>query len=74
MKPIEKELSLEKIKELLGNKKLSDETINKIMVRINRFCKVAYELYTKREQPLPQNQVVQFPKDEIEDIDYKEAA
>lgn len=51
MKEPVKELSIERIKELLGNKKLSDETITKVMDRIKRFCKVAYELYLKKNKP-----------------------
>ena len=51
MKEPVKELSIERIKELLGNKKLSDETIKKVMDRIKRFCKVAYELYLKKNKP-----------------------
>lgn len=76
MKPVEKELSLERIKELLGNKKLSDETIGKIMIRIKRFCKVAYELYLKRQEPPTQSQVIQLPN-EMEnesENDFMEAA
>ena len=46
-----KELSIERIKELLGTKKLSDESIKKLMDKIKRFCKVAYELYTKKNKP-----------------------
>jgi hypothetical protein len=46
-----RELSIEKIKELLGTKKLSEESIKKVMERIKRFCKVAYELYVKRNNP-----------------------
>lgn len=74
MKTVEKELSIEKIKELLGNKKLSDETINKIMIRIKRFCKVAYELYSNRQSPTRPAQIIQLSdKEEVED-NHREAA
>lgn len=76
MKPVEKELILERIKELLGTKKLSDETIGKIMIRIKRFCKVAYELYLKRQEPPTRSQVIQISENnESEfDNDFREAA
>lgn len=74
MKPVEKELSLERIKELLGNKKMSEETINKIMQRIKRFCKVAYELYSRKQEPPTQSQVIKLSEESECDNDFKEAA
>lgn len=74
MKPLEKELSLERIKELLGNKKMSDETINKITIRIKRFCKVAYELYSRRQEPPTQSQAIKLSEESESDNDFKEAA
>ena len=56
-----KELSIERIKELLGTKKLSDESIKKVMDKIKRFCKVAYELYTKKNKP---KNIAEVGKDE----------
>ncbi len=71
-----KELSIERIKELLGNKKLSDETIKKVMDRIKRFCKVAYELYLKKNKPKNkvEVEVVDVDKETEQRQEYKKVA
>ena len=76
MKEPVKELSIERIKELLGNKKLSDETITKVMDRIKRFCKVAYELYLKKNKPKNkvEVEVVDIDKEEEQHQEYKKVA
>lgn len=76
MKESVKELSIERIKELLGNKKLSDETIRKVMARIKRFCKVAYELYLKKDKPKnkAEVEVVDIDKETEQYQEYKKVA
>ena len=76
MKEPVKELSIERIKELLGNKKLSDETITKVMDRIKRFCKVAYELYLKKNKPknIVEAEVVDVDKEMEQHQEYKKVA
>jgi hypothetical protein len=43
------ELSHEKARELLDDKNISDEQLEKIINSIKIFCKVAYELYSEEE-------------------------
>lgn len=74
MKQQDKELSIERIKELLGNKKLSDETIKKVMDRIKRFCKVAYELYLKKNKPKNTSEVIDIEKITEQNQAYKKVA
>ena len=52
------ELSIERIKQLLGTKKISDESIKKVMDKIKRFCKVAYQLYLKKSKPSQYSEIV----------------
>jgi len=42
------ELTQERAKALLGKTKLSEERLKKVLDRIKVFCKVAYQLYSKR--------------------------
>lgn len=72
MKKQVKELSIERIRELLGAKKLSDEAIKKVMNRIKQFCKVAYELYLKKQPPKKQAEVIEM--ENSENTKYKDAA
>ena len=72
MKKQVKELSIERIRELLGTKKLSDEAIKKIMNRIKQFCKVAYELYLKKQAPKKPAEVIEM--ENLENKKYKDAA
>jgi hypothetical protein len=44
------ELTLERAKALLGENKISEERLKKVLDRIKVFCKVAYQLYSKRNQ------------------------
>lgn len=76
MKEPVKELSIERIKQLLGNKKLSDESTTKIMDRIKRFCKVAYELYLKKNKPKNkvEAEVVDVDKETEQSQEFKKVA
>lgn len=71
-----KELSIERIKQLLGTKKLSDESIKKVMDKIKRFCKVAYELYLKKNRPNDSEEIeeVEIKKDTEQPQEYKKVA
>ena len=69
-----KELSIERIKELLGTKKLSDESIKKLMDKIKRFCKVAYELYVKKNKHKNITEVGQNEKIIEQSEDYHKVA
>jgi hypothetical protein len=71
-----KELSIERIKQLLGTKKLSDESIKKVMDKIKRFCKVAYELYLKKNRPNDSEEIeeVDIKKDTEQPQEYKKVA
>ena len=69
-----KELSIERIKELLGTKKLSDESIKKVMDKIKRFCKVAYELYAKKNKPKNITEVGKDEKTNEQNQDYHKVA
>jgi hypothetical protein len=69
-----KELSIEKIKELLGTKKLSDESIKKLMDKIKRFCKVTYELYTKKNTSKNKAEVEKHEKLNEQNQDYHKVA
>ena len=71
-----KELSIERIKQLLGTKKLSDESIKKVMDKIKRFCKVAYELYLKKNRPNDSEEIeeVDIKKDTEQPKEYKKVA
>jgi hypothetical protein len=44
------ELTPERAKVLLGENKISEERLKKVLDRIKVFCKVAYQLYSKRNQ------------------------
>jgi hypothetical protein len=71
-----KELSIERIKQLLGTKKLSDESIKKVMDKIKRFCKVAYELYLKKNKLNDSEEIeeVDIKKDTEQPQEYKKVA
>ena len=69
-----KELSIERIKQLLGTKKLSDESIKKVMDKIKRFCKVAYELYAKKNKPKNIAEVGKDEKINEQNQDYNKVA
>ena len=51
MKKQVNELSLERAVALLGNKKINEETLKKMLERIKAFCKVSYQLYLKSKNP-----------------------
>ncbi len=42
------ELNLERAKTLLGKEKISEEKLKQVLERIKAFCKVAYQLYSKK--------------------------
>jgi hypothetical protein len=44
------ELTPERAKVLLGENEISEERLKKVLDRIKVFCKVAYQLYSKRNQ------------------------
>lgn len=46
------ELSLERVKTLLGKEKkdISEERLKKMVEQVKAFCKVAYQLYSKTNQ------------------------
>lgn len=44
------ELTLENSRELLNDKTMSDERLEKIINSIKIFCKVAYELYSNEQE------------------------
>jgi len=51
MKKQVNELSLERAIALLGNKKINEERLKKMLERIKAFCKVSYQLYLKSKNP-----------------------
>lgn len=42
------ELNLERAKALLGEKKIPDEKLIRVLEQVKMFCKVAYQLYAKQ--------------------------
>ncbi len=42
------ELNLERAKALLGEKKIPDEKLLRVLEQVKMFCKVAYQLYAKQ--------------------------
>ncbi len=42
------ELNLERAKTLLGEKKIPDEKLLRVLEQVKLFCKVAYQLYAKQ--------------------------
>jgi hypothetical protein len=44
------ELTPERANALLGENKISEERLKNVLDRIKVFCKVAYQLYSKRNQ------------------------
>ena len=51
------ELTLEKAREFLGDKDISDEKLEKIINSIKVFCKVAYELYSEEQNQKANNEM-----------------
>jgi hypothetical protein len=49
MKEPIKEISLERARELIGDKDMSEEQLQKILNKIKVFCNVAYQLYQKKD-------------------------
>jgi len=48
----EQGLTLEKARELLGKKEISDERLQEVVYAVKVFCKIAYELYAKEQEQL----------------------
>lgn len=48
----EQGLTLEKARELLGKKEISDKQLQEIVAAVKVFCKIAYELYAKEQEQL----------------------
>ena len=44
-----KEITLERARELIGNKDISEEQLKKILDKLKVFCNVAYQLYQKKD-------------------------
>ncbi|HXB41693.1 MAG TPA: hypothetical protein VNZ49_14225 [Bacteroidia bacterium] len=51
MKQQVNELSLERAKALLGESKIDENKLRKLLERIKAFCKVSYQLYLKFNEP-----------------------
>lgn len=51
MKKQVNELSLERVRTLLGNLQLNEDQLLKMLERIKAFCKVSYKLYLKGIKP-----------------------
>jgi hypothetical protein len=45
-------LTVEKARELLDNKEISDEKLQEIVNAVKVFCKLSYELYSAQQQEL----------------------
>lgn len=45
-------LTVEKAREILGNKEISDEKLQEIVNAVKVFCKLSYELYSAHQQEL----------------------
>lgn len=62
------ELTLEKARELLKDKTISDEKLNKIINGIKIFCKVAYELYNEEQNQKAiqrENNIIELHPEEL---------
>lgn len=51
MKQKVKEITLERARELIADKDMSEERLKKILESVKVFCNVAYGLYQKKDDP-----------------------
>ncbi len=66
-------LTVEKAREILGDKEISDEKLQEIVNAVKVFCKLSYELYSVQQQELltlDENRVIPLHEEE----DSQEAA
>jgi hypothetical protein len=70
----EQGLTLEKARELLGKKEISDEQLLEIVNAVKVFCKIAYELYAKEQEQLKILDENSRAIPLSENTDFKEAA
>ena len=66
-------LTVEKAREILGDKEMSDEKLQEIVNAVKVFCKLSYELYSAEQQELltlDENRIIPLHEEE----DSQEAA
>jgi hypothetical protein len=61
-------LTVEKAREILGDKEISDEKLQEIVNAVKVFCKLSYELYSAQQQELStldENRIIPLNEDDV---------